>query len=254
MITGKVVWVTGASSGIGLALVQQLLADGNQVIASARGLAALAPLAQQYGQRLSLLSCDLACAESMAAAGTQLAAITDHLDLAILNAGTCEYIDLPAFQADVVARVFAVNVVGTARCIEIALPLLRRAHRGVLAVVSSLSALVAFPRAEAYGASKAALDYMLDALAIDLRASPVTVTVIRPGFVATPLTAQNDFPMPAMVSPERAAREILSAAEQRKAWHGFPRRLAWPLMLMRSLAPFWRRFVAPALVRSNSNY
>lgn len=247
MIVGKVIWVTGASSGIGLALVERLLGWGNTVIASARNLGSLESLTVPLASKLHLLPCDIGDADSMRAASAAMQTLTDRLDIAILNAGICEYVDLPRLDSESVARVFNVNMVGTSRCVEMALPLLEKSSAGVLAGISSLSSVVPFPRAEAYGASKAALDYFFDALAIDLHDSPVTVSVIRPGFVATPLTDKNDFDMPAIVQPERAVREILWAIESRKRWHAFPKRLAWTLNLMAMCKPFWRRVLAPRM-------
>lgn len=247
MISGKTIWVTGASSGIGLALVEQLLGWGNIVIASARNLSSLETLSIPYSSKLHLIACDIGDGDSMRAAQQTMASVTDRLDIAILNAGICEYVDLPRLDSESVARVFNVNVVGTARCVELALPLLEKSTAGVLAAISSLSSVVPFPRAEAYGASKAALDYFFDALAIDLHDSPVTVSVIRPGFVATPLTDKNDFDMPAIVQPARAVREILGAIEARKPWHAFPRRLAWTLNLMAWCKPLWRSLLAPRM-------
>ncbi|BFM12870.1 SDR family NAD(P)-dependent oxidoreductase [Simiduia litorea] len=259
MITGKIIWLTGASSGIGRALLVKLLRAGNQVIASARSADAFTDIKAEFPHLLTPLACDVGNAESMAAAKAELHAITDSLDMVILNAGCCEYVDLPVFEPKLFERVFATNFQGVVNCLAIALPLLRaNTHsnaqantrsRAQVVAVSSLSTLLPFPRAEAYGASKAALDYFIATLRIDLKAANIDVTLVQPGFVATPLTAKNDFPMPGLIASGRAADEIIWASEKRKKLHRFPRRLAWPLLVLRSLGPVWERWLAPALIR-----
>lgn len=254
MITGKIIWLTGASTGIGREILVKLLQAGNQVLASSRNTDALADLKAQYPQLLTPLACDVGDAESMRIAKTKMLATTDALDMVILNAGSCEYIDLPAFDPALFQRVFATNLQGVVNCLAIALPMLKaspRSHAQIVAV-SSLSTLLPFPRAEAYGASKAALDYLMATLRIDLKASNIDVTLVQPGFVETPLTAKNDFPMPGLIAANRAADEILWAAEKRKRLHRFPRRLAWPLLCLRSLGPLWDRVIAPSLLRKPS--
>ena len=256
MISGKVVWLTGASSGIGFALAEALLLAGNQVIASARNTESLERLAASYPNTLSVLACDVSDEKSVASAHKKLEAMVDMLDLVILNAGTCEYVDLPKFDADLFRRVFATNIQGVVNCIALALPFLTRKapskskHKPHLVAVSSLSSLLPFPRAEAYGASKAALDYLMATLRIDLQGQ-VDVTVVQPGFVKTPLTAKNDFAMPGLIDCERAVAEIIWAIDKRKKMHRFPRRLAWPLLWLRAAGSFWESVIAPKLVRNH---
>lgn len=254
MITGKTVWITGASSGIGRAMAEKLLAAGNHVIASSRNVASLESLVVNSGGRLSLLACDVGNRDSMQVAARRLAELTDYLDWVILNAGTCEYLDLPTVDPAMFERVFATNVQGAVNCLALALPLLRKyPNSGArIVAVSSLSSLLPFPRAEAYGASKAALEYTMAALRIDLRPFKIGVTVVQPGFVATPLTEKNDFPMPGLISPERAAEEILWAAHKGKDLYRFPKRLSVPLLLLRAMGGIWSRLIAPALSRNQS--
>jgi NAD(P)-dependent dehydrogenase (short-subunit alcohol dehydrogenase family) len=190
----------------------------------------------------------------MAEAKEKLNILTDSLDIVILNAGTCEYLDLPQFDPQLFHRVFATNVQGAVNSLSIALPLLRKNARGLrqIVAVSSLSSLLPLPRAEAYGASKAALDYLFTSLRIDLVTSNIDVTLVQPGFVETPLTAKNDFHMPGLISSTRAAAEILWAIEKRKKLHRFPRRLAWPLIMLRNLSSVWENFIAPKLIKKPS--
>lgn len=258
MNAGKIIWLTGASSGIGYALTQALLLAGHHVVASARNVEPLEHLKASYPQTLSLLVCDVSDEKSVAIAQKKLGTMVDTLDLVILNAGTCEYVDLPLIDVNLFQRVFATNVQGVVNCIALALPFLTRQasprskHKPHLVAISSLSSLLPFPRAEAYGASKAAIDYLMATLRIDLQGQ-VDVTVIQPGFVKTPLTAKNDFSMPGLIDCDRAVTEILWAIDKRKKLHRFPRRLAWPILWLRSAGSLWESVIAPKLVRDNKS-
>lgn len=142
------IWLTGATSGIGRALALRLLAQGRRVALSARGEGALAQLTAGYDNALAL-PLDVTDRDAVARAGERLADAFGGLDLALLNAGTCEYLEVHDFDAALVERVFTVNVFGTIHCIEAALPLLRRAraqgHHPLLAATSSAAAYLPLP-------------------------------------------------------------------------------------------------------------
>lgn len=234
------VWITGASSGIGLALAETFAAAGRPMVITARRREAL----EAIHRRLPLaepLAADISDREAMRQVG-------DHwrhhpLELAILNAGTCEYLDVERFDADLVERVIHTNVVGTARSVEAALPGLRLARaqgRGArLAIVGSSAWWFPFPRAEAYSASKAALASFARSLRADLAAERIEVSLISPGFVKTPLTDQNDFAMPFRIGADEAARIIVKALGRGRREIAFPKAFVWTLrglaMLPRSL-------------------
>jgi short-subunit dehydrogenase len=125
----------------------------------------------------------------------------------------------------------------------VALPLLRESDDPYLAAVSSASAYLGLPRAEAYGASKVAVKYLMESLMVDLDPDRFTVSVICPGFVKTPLTEQNDFPMPFMIESDRAAETIADRMESRTAEIHFPRIFTWGIKLLSILPGFLRRFI-----------
>lgn len=228
------VWLTGATSGIGLAVLEQLVAQGHRVIASGRRAEALEQLVKRFPDQVIALQADTTSKEDMAAAAEQLQAY--ELDWVILNAGTCEYLDTQAFSADLVERVMNTNVVGTARSVEAALPALRKRRKQGqpvrLAIVSSSAWWFPFTRAEAYGASKAALTYFGHSLRADLARESIAVSVISPGFVKTPLTDQNDFEMPFLISADVAAREIVAGLQAGKNEIEFPKKFTLSLKLM----------------------
>lgn len=234
------IWLTGATSGIGEALAKRLLQDGHRVALTARRRDALEALAAPFENAL-VVPADLTDRASVSEAGARIEAVFGGLDLALLNAGTCEYLDARHFDVDLIERVLATNLHGTLYAIDAALPLLRRARHGTqLAAVSSASAYFPLPRAEAYGASKAAISYFLASLRLDLAAEGIDVSVIHPGFVRTPLTERNDFPMPMRVEVDTAVEAILRGLEKHALDIHFPRRFTLLVKLMGILPPALR--------------
>jgi NAD(P)-dependent dehydrogenase (short-subunit alcohol dehydrogenase family) len=247
------IWLTGATSGIGRALAERLLADGHRVALSARSETALEQLAAGHANAL-LLPLDVSDRHTVARAGERIREAFGGLDLALLNAGTCEYLEARHFDVDLVERVFAPNFHGAVYCIEAALPLLRRARaeggRPLLAATSSAAAYLPLPRAEAYGASKAALSHFLESLRLDLHGEGIDVSLIHPGFVKTPLTDRNDFAMPLRIEVDQAAEAILQGLARRRLDIHFPRRFTLLVKLMGILPPALRYRLGLRLVRT----
>lgn len=223
--------ITGATSGIGRQLALDYLGEGHQVWAVGRNREALAELA---GSGLYTAELDLTDRAAALAWFKTLAS----LDLAILNAGSCEYVDLPEFDSELFIRVMRTNVESMAISIEGVLPLLRQGNKPHLVLVGSSAAYLPLPRAEAYGTSKAAIAYLADTLRVDLYREQFDVSLVCPGFVKTPLTDRNDFPMPARVSVEEASAFIRRGIGRRKLEIHFPARFTYLLKAL-SLLPRW---------------
>jgi len=242
--TQKVVWVTGASSGLGRSIALQLANSGALVIASARNLQALQELAAENAN-IRPLACDITDADAFASLGERIVAISPHIDQAILNAGNCEYLDFPNPDWNAVRRVMEVNFFGSVNCVEFVLPLLRAssAARPHLVVVASQVTAAPFPRAEAYGASKAALQYFCDSLRLDLAPEKIDVSVVNPGFVDTPLTRKNDFEMPFLMEADEAAQRIVARLQSRPRHYSFPKRLSLLLGLSKLAPSLWQKIV-----------
>lgn len=252
-------WITGASSGIGRELALRLAAAGHTVWISARSGQVLETLAQEDPVHLLPLPCDVSDTAAMAAlfgspGDASKAGVPEALDLVILCAGICEYIDLPDLDTASIRRTMDVNFHGTVNATAAALPLLHAARqrnpvrRPELVGVSSMSAYVGFPRAEGYGASKAALAYFLDALRCDIQ-QHIDVTVVYPGFVATPMTDRNDFAMPFLQTTAAAADHILARLGRGCRTISFPWQLHWLLKLAALLPALWYGPVMRALSR-----
>ncbi|MCQ4295196.1 SDR family NAD(P)-dependent oxidoreductase [Pseudomonas stutzeri] len=230
------IWLTGASSGIGQELAHQLLAEGHCLALSARRAEPLQAFARRYPDRVLALPGDLTDSAQVRAIGAAIEGQWGALDGVILNAGTCEYIDAQHFEAALLERVVQANLISVGYCIEAALPLLRRGVRPHLVGISSSVTWLPLPRAGAYGASKAALRYLLESLRLDLAAEGIDVTLVSPGFVDTPLTRRNDFPMPLSWPVDKAARQIVRSLDRRPLHIGFPALFIAALRLL-SLLP-----------------
>ncbi|KQA19578.1 SDR family oxidoreductase [Vibrio metoecus] len=228
------VFITGATSGIGKQLALDYAKQGWQVIACGRNQQVLDSLQTQYAN-IFPLAFDVTDHLGTKAA---LAQLPCQPELWILNAGDCEYIDDGKMDVTLMARVFNINVLGVAAVIEGIQPHLSRGHR--VAIVGSIASELALPRAEAYGASKAAVAYLARTLQLDWRPLGIEVTTIFPGFVATPLTDRNTFAMPMIITVEHAAQEIKAGLALGVSQLYFPKRFTWLIRLLGALPYAWQ--------------
>lgn len=248
-----VAWITGAGKGIGRSVALEMARRGWIVAASARTEADLSALANEAATQGGTIIPFVIDVTERAAVSRAVERIEDELggiDLALLNAGTYVRFGVEDFTADDFGRQIDINVMGTVNCLEPVLSRMLARKSGHIAVVSSLTAYRGLPMASAYGASKAALTNMCEALKPELDALGIQMTIIHPGFVKTPLTDQNEFPMPFLMEVDEAARRIAEGLERGKFEITFPRRFAFLLKLARCL-PYWlyfamtRRLVKP---------
>ncbi len=228
------VLITGATSGIGKQLALDYAAEGHHVVACGRNQQALSELEQRYPERIAGQVLDMTNAQGT----VQALRAYSNVDVVILVAGLCEYLDVDNFSADLFARVFDVNVVGTMRCVEGLLPNLRAGSK--LVIVGSTARLLPFTKAQAYGGSKAALHYITQSLQVDLAERGIKVLSVSPGFVETPMTQQNDFEMPMQVSVEFASNSIRRGIAKNKVDITFPRTFGWFLKFASRLPQSWQ--------------
>ncbi len=224
------VWIVGASSGIGAALAQALIARGARVAVSARSADPLAALGAALAVPL-----DVRDADAMAAAAGQVTAALGRIDLAVYCAGTYAPMRATAFDLDAALAHDDVNYRGALHWLAAVLPGTLASGAGHLSLVSSVAGWRGLPQALAYGPTKAALINLAEILHLDLRPRGIGVSVVNPGFVATPLTARNAFRMPALLSAEQAAQAIVAGWESGRFDIHFPRRFTLWLRLLRCL-------------------
>ncbi len=238
---GRRAWLIGASSGIGRATAALLHARGAQVIVSARNRDALEALVAQYPGSIALPMDTAEPADVQAAAAQVLAGGAP--DLVCYCAGTYRDMRATDFDLAVMLRHGQVNYTGMLHVLAAVLPAMvlsaKAGRPGHVSMISSVAGFRGLPKSLAYGPTKAALIHLAEALYLDLYDLGMGVSVINPGFVATPLTAGNDFAMPALISPEAAAVAIVQGWERGQFDIHFPKRFTRVMKLLRVLPYRW---------------
>lgn len=230
--SGKRVWLVGASAGIGAALAHALAAQGAKLALSSRKLASLEALDIQGAL---LLPCDSTQPDTLTAARDALVAAWGGVDLVVYLAGGYEPMQADTLDVAVLEQVVDVNFHGAVRLTAAAMPELKAG--GGIALVASVAGYQGLPKALAYGSGKAALIHFAECLYMDLTDKGIGVWVINPGFVSTRLTAKNDFNMPALITPEQAAKDIMDGLASGGFEIHFPKRFTRVLKLL-SLLPY----------------
>ena len=238
---GQRVWLVGASTGIGRALAERLHALGAQVIVSARKAEALQDfVAQHPGSRA--LPLDVTDGHAMQAAA-QAALADGPLDLVCYCAGHYHAMRATAIDLPDLLRHHEVNTVGALHLLAAVAPGMVARRHGHISLVSSVAGFRGLPQSLAYGPTKAALINLAETLYLDLQPQGLGVSVINPGFVETPLTAQNEFHMPALITPEQAAQAIVQGWARGEFDIHFPKRFTRVMKLLR-LLPYRLYFAA----------
>ena len=232
----RTIWIVGASSGIGRDTALQMAAAGASVVASARSRDELDALAQDCPSgRIVPVSVDVTDKAAVEKAYSEAVAAVGPIEAVLFGAATWAPDSEMQVSSAQVEKVYKVNVFGCLNVLETVLPDMKAAHFGRIAVISSVAGFRGLPRALAYGSSKAALTHMMETLRLQLARDNITVQVIHPGFVRTPLTDKNDFPMPFLMEPDAAAARIVAGMAGNSFEMTFPRRFTWMLKLLRIL-------------------
>lgn len=224
----KIVWITGASSGIGRALALQLAQEGYQVAASSRNASLLASLCL-INKNIHAFALDVRDKHSVRAVIAKIIEKFGRIDLAILNAGTYERDNISNFNATPLQTNFELNFFATIDCLDVIAKQMKQQKSGQIGIVSSVAGWLGLPYASSYGASKAALNNFATSLRPEMARSGIDLRLICPGFVKTPLTDKNDFEMPFIISAERAADEIIKGLRTKRFMIAFPKRMVFSL-------------------------
>jgi len=238
---GQRVWLIGASTGIGRALAERLYAMGANVIVSARNLEALKAFVLDHPGSTALPLDVTDRAAVRRAAGSALT--EGPLDLVCYCAGHYQPMRATAIDLNGLLRHHEVNTVGALHVLDAVMPGMLARRQGHISLVSSVAGFRGLPQSLAYGPTKAALINLAETLYLDLHAHGLGVSVINPGFVETPLTAHNDFHMPALISPAEAAQAIVQGWATGDFEIHFPKRFTRLMKLLR-LLPYRLYFAA----------
>jgi short-subunit dehydrogenase len=237
--SGQRVWVTGASSGIGEALVPPLVARGARIAISGRRRDLLEAIAARHtratGSPVMPVPVDVTDRDAVHAAARHIEQAWGGIDVAIFNAGGSTGRERGAFRADDYTQTMTLNYSSVVYGIDAVLPGMLERGKGHIAAVASLAGYRPSSVAVSYGASKAAVIHLMDGLRFSLAPQGVTVTVINPGFVRTPLTARNNFRMPFLLEAADAAERIVRGLEREAREIHFPAPLSWTMKALRIL-------------------
>jgi len=229
--TGRSAWLVGASTGIGRATASLLHARGARVVVSARSAPTLAAFVAAHPGSIGL-PLDVTDREAVAAAAGEAEAACGAIDLVLYCAGHYQAMRATDFDLDEALRHVQVNQVGALHLLGAVLPRLIAQKSGHLSLVGSVAGYRGLPKSLGYGPTKAALINLAQTLYLDLHPLAIGVSIINPGFVETPLTAGNDFTMPALISPEQAGREILKGWAAGRFEIHFPKRFTLGLKFL----------------------
>lgn len=233
-LQSKHVWLIGASEGIGRETAKALAAAGTHLTLSARQLPRLQELAAEIGGNCQIVACDITNADEVQVAWQRVQAFAP-LDVLLFNAGTYEPMPATAFDLPRAQHMVQVNFMAILPILSHIIPAFIARRAGHIALVASVAGYRGLPDAIGYGASKAALIHLAENLKCDLRSHGIKVQVINPGFVATRLTAKNDFKMPGIISAPVAARHIVQGLQSQRFEIRFPWLFSSVLKLLRLL-------------------
>lgn len=202
----RVAWVTGASTGIGAEIARQLAEAGVKVAASARNAETLGKL----GPGITAFPLDVTDEAAVSRTFALIEQTLGPVDLLIAGAGTYTPASAADFRTEMFRRMYEVNYLGVINVLATMIPVFRARGKGHLSWIASVSGYRGLPKAAAYGPTKAALINLAESLQPELKRDGVMVSIINPGFVRTPMTAQNDFEMPFLMEPADAARATIA--------------------------------------------
>jgi short-subunit dehydrogenase len=242
--TNKTILLTGASSGIGKAIAEALSNYNSKLILLSRRIDLLSSLKEKLKNskaEIHIVQCDVSNKIEVKTVFQGILKQHSSIDLAILNAGFGHSVKLEDYNSDFADETFHVNVLGMIYCIEQLLPSFLERKKGIIAGVSSLADNRGFAGSGFYCASKAAASIYLESLRVELSHYGVKVITIKPGFVKTAMTDKNQFEMPFLMQPDKAAQIIVKGIEKEKSIIQFP----FPIILstrLVGLLPNWFYF------------
>ena len=231
-------WVTGASAGIGLEVALRLAEEGFTVYASARSADKLNAIADGFKGQGKIIPLPLDVTDRAAAEASvdQIVEQSGAIAISILNAGTFRPQSAKNFKFEDFDFTMDVNVNGVVNCLVPSIGAMQEKGQGQIAIVSSVAGYGGLPKNGAYGLSKAGITNLTESLKFDLDKMNIKIQLVSPGFIDTPLTQKNDFPMPFLMPADKASKRIVDGLKTQKFELTFPRRFTFMLKAINLLA------------------
>lgn len=235
MTETQVVWIVGASQGIGCELAQALHREGRHVVLSARSEAPLQDMADKMGERCEVRPVDVTSTEALLNTAEAIFQAHGRLDSAIYLAATYHPMEVAQLDMDKVEETLEINLLGAFNFVHAIFPEMKRRKAGQIVLVGSVAGYGGLPRSQPYASTKAAMINLAESLYLEAKGSGVDIKLVSPGFVRTRLTDKNEFKMPAIIEPDQAAEEILKGMKSGKFEIHFPKRFTRLLKLLQLL-------------------
>ncbi len=244
----KKIWITGASSGIGKAVAEKFAREGWKVAVSARRKEILDNMAQN--QNISSFQLDVTNRDQINNVFKNILDEFGDLDLCLFSSGTYEPRDEQNIDPDKIKNVMNVNFLGVIDCVKTVEEYFKNKKGGHISIVSSIAGYRGLPNSSGYGPSKAALTNFSESIYFDFKKFGVRVSVVSPGFIKTPLTDKNEFPMPFLKTPDYAAEKIYNGLIKSSSFEiHFPKGLTLTLKFLRILPYKLYLFLVDKLVK-----
>ena len=234
----KKIWITGASSGIGKALAIKFANEGWKVAASARRENLLKELSDQY-PNIQSFPLDVTNSDECKSVFKNILEKFENIEICVFGTGIHDPKSEKKFNLEKIKKIMEVNFFGTMNTINSIYDYYKEKKSGQISIISSVAGYRGLPAGGAYCASKSALTTFSESLYFDMKRSNVRVSVVSPGFIKTPMTDQNDFPMPMIKSPEFAADKIFKGLTQSNTFEiHFPKQFT-SIMKILKIMPNW---------------
>jgi len=231
----KNIWITGASSGIGKSLAIKFAEKGWRVAVSARRENLLSELSSKY-KNIDAYPLDVTDSEKCKSVFKKILEDFNDIEICVFGTGIHDPQSEKKFNLEKIKKIMEVNYFGTMNSINSVYDYYNEKKNGQISIISSVAGYRGLPAAGAYCASKSALISFAESLNFEMKEKNVRVSIINPGFIKTPMTDQNDFPMPMIKSPEFAAEQIYIGLTKKKVFEiHFPKVFTFLLKFLRVL-------------------
>lgn len=230
----KVAWITGGGTGIGAELAKILVKNSWLVIISGRRLKKLKAI-EKVNNNIKSFVLDITSLEDCQSIVKKINSVYKRLDLVVLNAAAYNPGHLDFSNVLEINKVIDTNLSGQINCISCILPEMKKKKAGQIVLVSSPAGFRGLPNAGIYGVTKSALTFLAESMYLELTKSNIKIQVVHPGFIKTPMTDRNDFPMPFLMSAKKAAERIFTKLGSNDFEIYFPKRLILPMKFLKIL-------------------